>query len=90
MALVTARGPDAIKEKIKDGYDYSLKKARGDLVRAQALKRVAIPVRKQLEGAVAFKARMPKQLQEARATHREREDEHNQAQARLEAQQKVV
>jgi len=81
--------PEELRDLLDGGYEACVAKLQGKLEEAQAAKRAANPLGKQLEGAEAFKVRMDKKLTDARAELAEKEKEVLEAE-RLRDQQKAA
>ena len=67
--------PEAIHDLVAGGYESGLAKLQSDLSSAQAARRAANPLDKQLEGAEAFKARMLEKVEKAKKAVAETEQE---------------
>ena len=65
--------PEAMRDLVAGGYEACLAKVQAELAHAQTARRAANPLKKQLEGAEAHKARMAKKLADAKSALQERE-----------------
>ena len=82
--------PEELRDLVEGGYEACLARLQGALASAQASKRAANPLSKQLEGAEAHKARMAKKVTDAKAVLAAREKEQQELLTQVEAQRKAV
>jgi len=67
--------PEELRDLLEGGYEACVAKLQSKLEEAQAARRAANPLAKQMEGAEAFKVRMDKKLTDAKAELAEKEKE---------------
>jgi hypothetical protein len=82
--------PEELHDLLQGGYEACVAKLQGELSTAQAARRAANPLSKQLEGAEAYKSRTDKKLTEAKAELDERDKEILEAGKRRDQQKEVV
>ena len=82
--------PAEVRDLVAGGYDACIAKLQDELAGAQAARRAANPLNKQLEVAEAHKTRMAKKLAEARSALQAREAEREEIDKKIQSQQAVV
>ena len=82
--------PEEVRDLVAGGYEACLARLQGELVAAQAARRAANPLKRQLESAEAHQARMAKKSAEAQATLRARQAERAELDRQLALQQQAV
>ena len=82
--------PECSRDLLAGGYEACLAQCQGELAAAQAAKRAANPLDKQLEGAEAYKSRVEKRVAGAKEALAGTEQEQAEAAKRVAQQQKLV